>query len=135
MMLHVESSSYRDREARVFYDDRRGVCRALSARALAEWDAVQQSRFFCRAVESGSIVRTEQITDETLVFESDIGAWAGMLQHETIPFVSYPFEWSFGMLQDAALLHLDLLDAALEEDFTLKDGTAYNLQWNGIRPV
>jgi SAM-dependent methyltransferase len=52
-----------------------------------------------------------------------------------IPFVSYPFEWSFGMLRDAALLSLDLLDAALAEDFTLKDGTAYNVQWRGTQPV
>lgn len=61
--------------------------------------------------------------------------WAGILRHAAIPCISYPFEWSFGMLQDAALLHLELLDTALNEDVTLKDGTAYNLQWCGIQPV
>lgn len=135
MMLSAEPSSYRDRDARVFYDDACGVCRALSARALAEWDAVRQTPFFRQAIDLGHVVRTEQLTNGNLTFESDTEPWAGMLQHEAIPFVSYPFEWSFSMLQDAALLHLDLLDAALAEDFTLKDGTAYNLQWNGIRPV
>lgn len=135
MMPSAEPSSYRDREARVFYDDALGVCRALSVRALAEWDAVRQTQFFRRAVECGHVVRTEQLIDGESAFESDAEPWAGMLQHETIPFVSYPFEWSFSMLQDAALLHLDLLDAALAEDFTLKDGTAYNLQWRGARPV
>ena len=30
------------------------------------------------------------------------------------PFVSYPYEWTFGMLKDAALLHLELMRAALE---------------------
>lgn len=135
MTLHVESSSYRDREARVFYDDAGGVCRALSARALGEWEALRQTRFFGQAVESGNIVRTEQLSDANIAFGNDTEQWAGLLQHEVIPFVSYPFEWSFGMLQDAALLHLDLLDAALAEDFTFKDGTAYNLQWRGIRPV
>ena len=33
-----------------------------------------------------------------------------MLRHERLPFISYPYEWTFGMLRDAALLHLDLLD-------------------------
>ena len=32
-----------------------------------------------------------------------------MLRHERIPFVSYPYEWTFSMLKDAALLQLDLL--------------------------
>jgi SAM-dependent methyltransferase len=39
------------------------------------------------------------------------------------------------MLKDAALLHLDLLRAALTEGFTIKDGTAFNVQWVGQRPV
>jgi ribosomal protein L11 methylase PrmA len=39
------------------------------------------------------------------------------------------------MLQDAALLHLELLQAALAEDVIIKDGTAYNMQWVGSRPV
>ena len=135
MTLHAETSSYRDRDARVFYDDAGGVCRALSVRALSEWDAMRQTRFFQQAVQNGDLVRTEQRSDAKIALGSDIEPWAGVLQHETIPFVSYPFEWSFGMLQDAALLHLDLLDDALAEDFTLKDGTAYNVQWNGVRPI
>jgi ribosomal protein L11 methylase PrmA len=78
-------------------------------------------------------VRTAQI--DMPVAESQPSAWAAFLQHDTIPFVSYPYEWTFGMLKDAALLHLDLLAQALEENFTLKDGTAYNVQWAGDRPV
>jgi hypothetical protein len=61
--------------------------------------------------------------------------WAAVLKHERIPFVSYPYEWSFGMLKDAAQLQLELLASALEEDFVLKDGSAYNVQWCGARPV
>ena len=58
-----------------------------------------------------------------------------MLEHERIPFVSYPYEWSFEMLRDAALLHLEILLAALGEDVTMKDGYAFNVQWRGRRPV
>ncbi len=39
------------------------------------------------------------------------------------------------MLKDAALLHLELLLAALDEDMILKDSSAYNIQWQGVRPV
>jgi hypothetical protein len=52
-----------------------------------------------------------------------------------VPFVSYPYEWSFRMLRGAALLHLDLLAAALAEGFVVKDSSPYNVQWVGSRPV
>ena len=42
---------------------------------------------------------------------------------ERLPVVSYPYEWSFGMLKDAALLQLDVTRAALDEEMTLKDAT------------
>ena len=61
--------------------------------------------------------------------------WAATLAHETIPFVSYPYEWPFGMLQDAGLLHLEVLEAALDGGMILKDGSSFNVQWTGTRPV
>ena len=58
-----------------------------------------------------------------------------MLEHEKLPFVSYPYEWSFEMLRDAALLQLDLVLAGLDEGIGLKDASAYNVQWKGASPV
>lgn len=133
--ISYEPGSYRDRDARVFFDDAGGVCRALSEHAFGEWIALQQTRFFRQAVELGKVVRTEQASAAEISLIDPSTPWFGLLKHEAIPFVTYPFEWSFGMLQDAALLYLDLLNAALDEAFTLKDGTAYNMQWVGTRPV
>ena len=61
--------------------------------------------------------------------------WVTVLRHQTIPVVSYPYEWCFSMLQDVALLQIDLLLAALDEGMTLKDATPFNIQWIGTRPV
>ncbi len=134
--LNYESGSYRDRDGRVFVDGDGGICRALSARALNEWNAVRQTRFFREALASQRVVPTETMSDSPAVTAAARdGDWAGVLRHELVPFVSYPYEWSFGMLRDAALLHLELLEQALAEDITLKDGTAYNVQWFGARPV
>ncbi|MCZ7536512.1 MAG: methyltransferase-like protein 9 [Acidimicrobiia bacterium] len=49
--------------------------------------------------------------------------------------VTYPYEWPFAMLRDAAALHLEILLAALDEGFSTKDGSAFNLQFDGVRPV
>src|SRR5688572_28526933 len=101
----LEPGSYRDRNSAVFYSDG-GVFRGISAKALANWKRLTATRFFADFTARGSIVPTE------MVREPDWGnpgqAWAAVLKHDRIPFVSYPYEWTFGMLKDAALLHLEL---------------------------
>jgi hypothetical protein len=128
--VDLEPGSFRDRAGRIFYSNG-GVYRALSARALAEWRALQGTRFFPRLVAEGKVIATQ----EAETAEAPDGEWAGTLKHERVPFVSYPYEWCFGMLRDAALLQLELLQAALAEGVTLKDATPYNVQWRGSRPV
>jgi len=52
-----------------------------------------------------------------------------------LPFISYPFEWCFGQLQDAALALLRIQRRALRKGISLKDASAYNLQFHEGRPV
>lgn len=125
----VEHGSYRDRNGAVFYRDGR-VFRGISERALKNWERLKAARFFREFSERGSIAGTEDVTEPRIA-----GDWAAILEHARIPFVSYPYEWTFGMLKDAALLHLDLMAAALKEGMILKDSSAYNIQWQGARPV
>src|ERR671937_893710 len=117
-----EPASFRDPEARVVYSDAGEVLRELSPRGLEDWEALKRARFFRRALDEGRIVGTEEISP-------------GLLRHERVLFVSYPYEWPFEMLREAALLQLGLLDEALGEGFVLKDGTPYNVQWRGTKPV
>jgi hypothetical protein len=98
------------------------VLRELSPRGREDWEALSQAGFFRRALEDGRVVATEEIAP-------------GVLRHERVPFVSYPYEWPFEMLRAAALLQLGLLEEALGEGFVLKDGTPYNVQWRGTEPV
>lgn len=58
-----------------------------------------------------------------------------VIEPERIPFISYPYEWSFGQLKQAALLTLDIFREAIEFGFSLKDASAYNIQFVGARPV
>jgi len=52
-----------------------------------------------------------------------------------IPFVSYPYEWSFSQLKDAAILTLEIQKISLENGMTLKDASAYNVQFLHGKPV
>jgi hypothetical protein len=80
-------------------------------------------------------VRTEQVDGAHAPAGLRAEQYAAVLRHELIPFVSYPYEWTPGMLRDAALLTLDLILASLDEDLILKDATPYNVQFHGSRPV
>ena len=129
---HFDPGSFRDPDTRVFH---RGsaVFRALGARALADWRRLADTRFFRRFSDEGSLIGTRE-ADGPSAMPPD-GDWAAVLEHERLPAISYPYEWSFGMLRDAALLQLDITLAALDEGMTLKDATPFNVQWNGVRPT
>ena len=58
-----------------------------------------------------------------------------VLQPEPVPFISYPYEWCFGQLKAAALATLAIQIKALEAGFTLKDASAFNIQFVSGRPV
>jgi hypothetical protein len=52
-----------------------------------------------------------------------------------IPFISYPYEWSFSQLKDTALLTLKIQKISMEYDMSLKDASAYNVQFFNGRPL
>jgi hypothetical protein len=129
----VEVGSFRDPDSRVVVTAD-GVFRVLSEDGLADWNALLASGVWRELEDDGSVVATEPADLEALPAELARGA-AGALRHARIPFVSYPYEWTFSMLQDAALLQLGLNRRALPADLTLKDASSYNVQWRGATPV
>jgi ribosomal protein L11 methylase PrmA len=133
----ADPGSFRDPESRVVAGPD-GVLRLLSARGLEDWRALAKSSTFTRFTESAGLIGTTELEEAPgHLSEASLisGGVAGVLRHERIPFVSYPYEWSFSMLRDAALLQLDLLLAALDDGLILKDASPYNVQWRGSRPT
>jgi SAM-dependent methyltransferase len=126
----LEPGSFRDPESRVFYAGDE-VYRALSPDALSDFEALRETGL----LDDERMVRTELAQDAAALRGLLVHEPAAVLRHERIPVVSYPYEWTFSMLKDAALLQLDLLLAALDHDLVLKDSTPYNVQFRGARPV
>jgi hypothetical protein len=127
-----EPASFRDPATTVFYDGDR-VLRGLDPGAADDWRALAATSFFPRLVAEGKVVRTTEVDP------AEVGPaaarFAAVLEHERVPFITYPHEWTFEMLRDAAALHLEVLLAALGEGFSMKDGYALNVQWRGREPV
>ena len=126
----LEPGSFRDPESRVFYAGE-DVYRALSPDGLSDFEALAATGL----LDDPRLVRTERAADTAALRDLLVHEPAGVLKHERVPFVSYPYEWTFSMLKDAALVQLDLLLASLEHDLVLKDSTPYNVQFHGAKPV
>ncbi|MCA9396279.1 MAG: SAM-dependent methyltransferase, partial [Candidatus Omnitrophica bacterium] len=58
-----------------------------------------------------------------------------IIRPEVIPVISYPYEWCFSQIRDAALLTLQIQKTAMEYGMSLKDASAYNIQFADGRPV
>jgi hypothetical protein len=133
----VEPGSFRDRDSRVVVAPD-AVYRALSGAGADDWRALANSPLLKRITAEGSLIGTEEIGAGALgEAAADIlpEGTETVLRHERVPFVSYPYEWTFGMLREAAQLTLDLELAALDDGLTLKDATPYNVQFRGSAPV
>lgn len=130
--VEFDPGSFRDRSGRVFTRSGR-IFRALDEGAVREWECALRSPFVQRGMDGGRIVRTSGVEPPPPGMNGD--GWAGVVEHEAVPFISYPYEWTFSMLRDAALLQLELIDSALDEDLILKDATPYNVQFQDASPV
>ncbi len=131
----AESGSFRDREGRIYRCDGR-IFRGLSQTALDNFRQLENTSFYRSFQASGRLVASRECRPQDVPLPSAVrDHWAGFLEHEPVAVITYPYEWTFGMLRDAALLQLDLLEAAMAEDMSLKDATPYNIQFVGGQPV
>ena len=131
----ADSGSFRDRDGRIYLQDER-VFRGLSASALENFAAIEKTAFYRKFSELGLLIKTSKLNEEDNPLSEHLRQqWAGFLEHERVEIISYPYEWTFGMLKAAALLQLQLIEAAIGEGFMLKDATPYNVQFVGAKPV
>ncbi|HWJ98618.1 MAG TPA: class I SAM-dependent methyltransferase [Acidimicrobiales bacterium] len=125
--------SFRDPRARVFATDD-AILRALNPAGAEDFARLESTSFYGAAQRRGTIVPTRRATGAAADRLKSEG-WSEVLLHERIPVVTYPYEWSFSMLQDAALLQLQLVADGLGEGISCKDGTSYNVQFVGSQPT
>lgn len=124
------SSSFRDPSGFIF--EREGILyRQVHAEAIRDLDLLETSGLQDELFSAGLVVPFRRV-DVSLAATADAVA---VLQPERIPFISYPYEWSFSQLKDAALATLELMRRALGKGMSLKDASAFNIQFMGCRPV
>lgn len=119
-------SSFRDPVGSVFQVGDT-IIRSIMPSYEEHWDAANKSGFIATCIE-------EKLIPDFMEISPLPGTWK-TLSVERIPYISYPYEWSFSQLKQAALLTLKLQKKALVHELILKDASAYNVQFIGACPI
>lgn len=126
----AEPGSFRDPAGLVF--ERDGVLyRQVNQCDQSDYRRLMDSGLFESLVADGLLVSHDEVDVEPMHAAT---VWR-VIRPRRVPFVSYPYEWCFGQLKDAALLTLELQRRAVARGISLKDATAYNVQWLDGRPT
>lgn len=129
-MGEIEPGSFRDPSGFVFFQQ--GVpYRQINQSYRADYDRLMDSGLYAALVEAGWLLPHAEASlappDPLLAYK--------VIQPEPISFVSYPYEWCFSQWKQAALTTLQIQKMALEHGMSLKDASAYNIQFHKGRPV
>ena len=118
--MKIEASSFKDYDAFVFFESG-AIYRKLSENYLPVYKKFIESGLYSKLLEKNLIVEHEEISEDTIKPKK--------------VFISYPWEWCFSQLKDAALATLKIQDTALDYGMSLKDANCYNIQFSDNKPL
>ena len=115
-----EFSSFRD-PAGFIYRKNNEIYRQVNFSYKEDYDLLMNSGLYEKLTSKKWLVEHIEVEPENGAYKT--------LKPQLIDYISYPYEWSFSMLKDAALLTLKIQKQALKHGMSLKDATAYNIQF------
>ena len=130
--INIEPGSFRDPAGNIFYHNDK-VYRILNDEGLKRYKFLKKNGLLKELISKNLIIRTDQIVSQKLNLKELKDKC--ILEHDKIDYISYPYEWSFQQLKDAAIHHLDLHLYLLNNNTTLIDASAYNIQFIGHKPI
>jgi hypothetical protein len=124
------SASFRDPSGFLFQQD--GVIyRQVNLAYKDDYDHLMSSGLYQALVDDNLLIPHEEVSIEPPIPELAYK----IIKPEMIPFISYPYEWCFSQLKDAALTTLKIQRKALDFGMSLRDSSAYNIQFKSGRPI
>jgi len=130
MTKEVHPGSFRDPSGFIFYEDGH-LYRQINISYKSDYDLLISSGLYETLTKEDLLISHEEISFDA---SKNRDAYK-IIKPEFIPFISYSYEWSFSQLKDAALLTLAIQKKALQVGMSLKDASAYNVQFLNGKPV
>ncbi len=114
--------SFKDPDGFIFYKDNQ-LFRQINSSYKENYNLLIKSGLYDELVKKKYLIPHKEIDSSKII------------KPEPIPFISYPYEWSFSQLKDAALLTLEIMKIALKYNMILKDATSFNIQFLKGKPI
>ena len=130
-MTEKVSGSFRDPSGFMFKHDGK-LFRQVNQKYQEEYDLLMSSGLYDQLTKSKTLVAHKEVDIELAPLPAIA---CKVIQPEMVEFISYPYEWCFNQLKDAAILTLAIARRALEFGMSLKDASAYNIQFQQGRPI
>jgi hypothetical protein len=127
---HPIEASFRDPSGQLFSLDGK-LYRQVNRVYQDHYTRMMDSGLYQTLVDGGFLIPHEEADISPLNSRT---AWK-VIRPERVEFISYPYEWGFSQLKDAALVTLEIQKRALAHGMTLKDSSAYNIQFHRGKPV
>jgi hypothetical protein len=128
--LARHGSSFRDPSGFIFKRDGK-LLRQVNQRYAADYSLLMSSGLYAKLIKAGLMVPHAEVAEPP----AEPGIAYKVIQPDLLPFISYPYEWSFSQLKDAALATLSIQKRALKAGLSLKDSSAYNIQFVRGKPI
>lgn len=119
-------ASFRDPDAFIFQKNNK-FYRQVNTSYRRNYDELMVSGLYQKLSEANLLIPHKEI-DEVNAFDPE--QCYKVLSYDSLPFISYPYEWCFSQLKEAALATLTIQEEALRHNMSLKDASAYNIQWH-----
>lgn len=123
-----EPSSFRDPSGFIFYDEK-SVYRQINLSYKSNYLGLMESGLYEKLIKMNLIIKHSEIDSPM-----DKNGYK-IIKPKEISFISYPYEWSFSQLKDAALLTLKIVKISIEHGMILKDASAFNIQFVEGLPI
>jgi hypothetical protein len=125
-----QGASFRDPSGFLFQRDG-NLYRQINLEYQGHYEKLMASGLYQELVDAGLLIPHEEVT----INPADPEKAYKIIQPECIPFVSYPYEWSFSQLKHAAGTTLEIQKRAINSGMSLKDSSAYNIQFHQGHPI
>jgi hypothetical protein len=120
--------SFRDPAGRVYIKDDE-IYRCVFELGKNDFEAAREAGIHDALIKAGLLLPHKMVDGEALKGHGPTTP-VYRLHHPRLPMISYPWEWPFSMLKDAALLHLDVMEKLIPLGFWLRDASAFNAQYH-----
>jgi 2-polyprenyl-3-methyl-5-hydroxy-6-metoxy-1,4-benzoquinol methylase len=130
--MQRDPGSFRDPSGYIYHADDGTVLRVIHTAGRQDFEGLTQSGLYDELAADSLLVSHKDVSK---AYANEIKEAYKIIKPQQVPIISYPYEWSFSQYKDAALATLEIHRRALEKNLTLKDASAYNVQFVEGRPI